>query len=64
MLRAATSDTADYVRSGAVALLRDHLDASAAVTDTLSHVAHKDPNAAIRSQASQALAAAMARKGG
>ena len=64
VLRAATSHTPHYLRSGAVALLRDHLDASAAVTDTLSHVAHKDPNAAIRSQASQALAAAMARKGG
>lgn len=64
LLRAVTSDEAVYVRSGAVALLRDNIDASAAVAEALARVAQKDPNAAIRSQASQALAAATARKGG
>ncbi len=64
LLRAATSDEADHVRSAAVALLRDNIDASPGVAETLARVAQKDPNAGIRRQARQALAAATARKGG
>jgi len=55
-LQAATTDNVDYVRSDAVALIRQNPTASPSIPETLDRVAHHDPNPGIRRQASEALA--------
>jgi HEAT repeat protein len=57
LLIAASSDTVDYVRSNAVALLRQNPTASPRIPQILSHIADNDKNPGIRRQASDALAA-------
>jgi hypothetical protein len=56
LLNSATADTVDYVRSDAVALLRQNPAASPAIPETLSLIADHDTNPGIRRQASEALA--------
>jgi hypothetical protein len=57
LVKAATNDGTDYVRSNAVALLRDNPVASPDIPETLSRVAESDKNPGIRRQATDALAA-------
>ncbi len=56
LLKAATADTIDYVRSNAVALLRQNPAASPRIPETLVSIADHDTNPGIRRQASEALA--------
>lgn len=56
LLHTATNDTVDYVRSDAVALLRQNPAASPAIPEALALVADRDRNPGIRRQASEALA--------
>ena len=43
LLQAASTDQMDYVRNNAIALLRQHPDASPAITETLARIAEHDP---------------------
>lgn len=56
VMHSATADLVDYVRSNAVALLRQNPTASASIPDTLALVADHDSSPGIRRQASEALA--------
>jgi HEAT repeat protein len=56
LLHTATVDTVDYVRSNAVALLRQNPAASPGIPETLARIADHDTNPGIRRQASEALA--------
>jgi HEAT repeat protein len=55
LLHAASADTVDYVRSDAVALLRQNPTASPDIPHVLASIAESDKNPGIRRQASQAL---------
>lgn len=55
LLRAAKADPADYVRSGAVTLLRRNPDSSPRVAETLAWVADHDAKPGVRRQAQEAL---------
>jgi hypothetical protein len=57
LLRAASADEADYVRSDAVAVLRQNPTASDRIPATLARIAESDANSGVRRQASDALAA-------
>jgi HEAT repeat protein len=57
LLHAASSDEAIYVRSDALAVLRQNLTASPRIAETLVRIAESDVDAGIRKQASDALAA-------
>jgi hypothetical protein len=56
LLRTASADVVDYVRSDAVALLRQNPAASPRILETLASIADRDANAGIRRQASEAIA--------
>jgi len=56
VLLTATSDSVDYVRSDAIALIRQNPAASPSIPETLARVADHDTNAGIRRQAREALA--------
>lgn len=56
LLDTATTDTVDYVRSDAVALLRQNPTASPRISETLARIADRDTNPGIRRQAREALA--------
>ena len=56
LLETATSDSVDYVRSNAVALLRQNPTASPRISETLARIADHDASPGIRRQASEALA--------
>ena len=56
LLDTATSDIVDYVRSNAIALLRQNPAASPRIPETLAHIADHDTNPGIRRQAREALA--------
>jgi hypothetical protein len=56
LLDTATADTVDYVRSDAVALLRQNPAASPRIPETLARIAEHDASPGIRRQASEALA--------
>jgi hypothetical protein len=56
LLDTATSDTVDYVRSNAIALLRQNPAASPRIPETLAHIADHDTNPGIRRRAREALA--------
>ena len=55
LLHAASADTVDYVRSDAVALLRQNPTASPHIPQVLASIAENDKNLGIRRQANQAL---------
>lgn len=57
VLHDATADSVDYVRSKAVAVLRQNPEASPDIPGTLARIADRDANPGIRRQASEALAA-------
>lgn len=56
VMRAAASDAVEYVRSNAIALLRQSPAASPDISRTLTEIAKSDSSAGIRRQASDALA--------
>jgi hypothetical protein len=56
LLHTASADVVDYVRSDAVALLRQNPAASPRIFETLTSIADRDTNAGIRRQASEAIA--------
>jgi hypothetical protein len=57
LLKAAASDKADYVRSDALAVLRQNPTASVRIPETLGRIAKLDVDPGIRRQAREALAA-------
>ncbi len=57
LLHDAISDSTDYVRSDAVAVLRQNPEASPDIAETLGRIADRDTSPGIRRQASEALAA-------
>lgn len=57
LMEAARSDGTDFVRSNAVALLRQNPAASPGIPETLSRIAESDKNPGIRRQAVEALGA-------
>jgi hypothetical protein len=57
LLHNATADSIDYVRSDAVAVLRQNPEASPDIPETLARIADRDTNPGIRRQAREALAA-------
>ena len=57
LLQAASADQASYVRSDALAVIRQNLTASERIPETLAHIANSDSDSGIRRQASDALAA-------
>ena len=57
LLHAASSDSVDYVRSDALAVLRLNPTASARISETLERIAKLDADPGIRRQAREALAA-------
>lgn len=56
LVQAASSDSVDYVRSEAIALLRQNPNASPIIAEALAHIAETDNNPGIRRRASEALA--------
>ena len=56
VLQTATSDSVDYVRSDAIALIGQNPAASPSIPATLARIVDQDPNPGIRRQASKALA--------
>jgi hypothetical protein len=60
LLKVAGTDQVIYVRSDALALLRQNPNASPRIQQTLAHIAESDPDPGIRRQASDALAAVSA----
>jgi hypothetical protein len=56
VLHTASSDSVDYVRSDAVALIRQNPSASPNIPNTLEQIANRDTNLGIRRQANEALA--------
>jgi hypothetical protein len=57
LLHAASADQTIYVRSDALAVLRQNLTASPRIPETLARIAESDVDSGIRRQASDALAA-------
>lgn len=57
MLHAASADQVTYVRSDALAVLSQNLNASPRISETLARIAQSDSDSGIRRQASDALAA-------
>ena len=54
LIQAAKTDSAEYVRSGAIAQLRAHPEASPAIPETLAWIAEHDPKPGIRRLAREA----------
>jgi hypothetical protein len=57
LMKVAGADQVIYVRSDALAILRQNPNASPRIQQTLAHIAESDPDTGIRSQAKDALAA-------
>jgi len=57
LVQAASSDSVGYVRSDAIALLRQNPNASPIIIETLARIAEHDNNSGIRHQAREALVA-------
>ena len=56
LLQSASTDKVDFVRSDALAVLRQNLNASPRISQTLARIADSDANSGIRRQAKEALA--------
>ena len=56
-MQAASADTARFVRSNAIAVLRQNPTASPQIPETLKRISQLDADAAIRRQAGEALEA-------